>query len=64
MRYTISAICALQQRVKTRSNPSSAVVLAKKWVEEGCENVRIANDNGRSYDVTTAQQRLSLGLRL
>ncbi len=58
MPYTVSAVCASQRRVKMRSNPSSAVVLAMKWVEEGCENVRIANDNGQSYDVKTAQQRL------
>jgi hypothetical protein len=64
MPYTVSAICVSQRRVETRSKSSSAVVLAMKWEKEGCVNVTVANDSGQSFDVKTAQQRLSQGLHL
>lgn len=64
MPYTVRAERKEQARSETRVQPASAVVLALKWAEEGYQVIRIISENGRSFDIRSAQQRLAHGLRL
>ena len=64
MPYTVRAERHAQPRSETRVQPSSAVVLAMRWAEEGYQTIRIIDEAGRTLDIRTAQQRLARGLRL
>ncbi|MDP4023698.1 hypothetical protein Q8W71_13760 [Methylobacterium sp. NEAU 140] len=44
--YTVSAACGDAARTATRRERSSAMVLADRWAEDGCRNVRIADSAG------------------
>lgn len=64
MCYKVRAERDAEPCFATRVQPSSAIVLALRWAEEGYKGIRIETATGRTFDIKAAQERLARGLRL
>ena len=64
MRYTIQAHYDGQVVATTCATATSAIVLAVKWTDEGCLDVVIINEDGRSHGLEDARRRCAQRLQL
>ena len=63
-RYRVRASCEAGSRTETRQNAPSAMVLADRWAQEGCNEVRIIDDQGVMRDLESFRATLPLVRRL
>ena len=63
-RYRVCASCETGLRTATRQNAPSAMVLADRWVQEGCSEVGIIDHQGVMRDLESFRATLPLVRRL